>query len=300
MFKLKSIVYLLVLFLMSGVLHAVDQQDLVTGALKLVDQGQQPRHMVQYRMEKGHTRQMVMWLDMEMKSKVGDMPEKSVPIPTQKMIMTLKVTDTHDNGAMDISFTFDKAAVVTDQPSVISQQIEKSLKTVEGINGTYTISADGKVSEEITHVPDGVDPQIQQTIEQFNNVFSQASCLLPTVPVGKGASWQVDQQVQTPMFPLVNHATYTVEQISEDHVKLQINITQDLGNQDINQNGMKMTIKEFETTGSGTMDLKLTELVPYADMITRNKNKIHVNNNGTQINVTSVVTMKIKIEPLTE
>jgi len=82
--------------------------------------------------------------------------------------------------------------------------------------------------------------------------------------VGVGAVWEVRTPVQSHGATVEQVTTYRLRAQSGDEIGLDVQITQTAPAQDLPdpQPGLRARLNSLSTTGSGTMELKLSHLVP--------------------------------------
>lgn len=72
--------------------------------------------------------------------------------------------------------------------------------------------------------------------------------------------------METPAMKLTQIATYTLTKIDADKVKCDVAITQSAPPQEVNApgvpSGMKVSLESLDTSGTGTVEMQMTDLVP--------------------------------------
>jgi len=280
------------LLIVTGIAYGEEPQ------IEVLNTGEAPRHVLRLKAAAGQTETMVMDMNMEMSNTVNGNASPAMPIPKQRMIMTIKVDEVTEQDELVISYRLDKIDLIeNDPPSPITAQIKPMLESIVGMSGTYTVTRTGNVLGHETKLPEGAAPAIQQQMVGSDQMISQMAVPLPEQAVGVGASWTVSQPVDTGVFSMQNKTTYTVVSVNKDDVELKITIAQTADPQDIDQNGIKMQMKEFSGNGSATTKMNLGKMVPHTKAVTNNKTVMQMQMGDQNMSMQANVKMTMDIAP---
>jgi len=97
--------------------------------------------------------------------------------------------------------------------------------------------------------------------------------------------------VETSAMKLTQIATYTLSEIQGDKVKFYITIKQSAPPQEIDTPGAKVLLESLKTSGKGTVELQMTNLVPTSSINMTTTNVVSANNQ--KIKTTMRLGMKI-------
>jgi len=102
--------------------------------------------------------------------------------------------------------------------------------------------------------------------------------------------------VETPVMKLTQVATFSLVEISGDKVKFEIAVTQSAPPQAMDlpgATGVKVRLESLDTSGTGSMELLLTNLVPTSDMNITTTNVVSADNQR----IKTTMRLGLKIRP---
>jgi hypothetical protein len=236
--------------------------------VKLLDPGAQPRTPLRYKFQANRTEKMVMEMSMAMAMEMGDQKQPETQMPATRMTMTVNSKEVSPEGDLYYEFEFEQAEVLPEpgaNPMMVNV-MKQQMSSMQGLSGSATVTSRGFIRDVEIKAPPGIDPQVRQSIDQMRQSMDQMSAPLPEEPVGRGARWQVTMPVETSAMKLTQIATYTLSEIQGDKVKFDITIKQSAPPQDINAPGAapggKVSLESLKSSGTGTVELQMTNLVP--------------------------------------
>jgi len=270
-------------------------------AVKMIDQGAEPRQELRFKVNKGDQQKVEMSMDMSMKIDMQGMAMPEQRIPTTKMLMEVSVTDVMDNGDTRWEMTVLSADVVDDptiNPMVVSA-MKDGLKGITDFKGWAVITNRGFVKEADITIPPTADPQMRQMMEGTRQSLDQLTAPLPAEPVGVGAKWEVSQDISQQGMTIQQTAKYTVTAIEGNLIKADVELTQRADQQKVDMPGMPPGVSaellQFDTKGGGNTQIDLTKVVPPAGTVSADmsmRTKIDAQGQSQ----TMAMSMKMKID----
>jgi hypothetical protein len=256
--------------------------------VKLLDAGAQPRTALRYKFQANRTEKMVMEMSMAMAMEIGDQKGPETQVPATRMTMTIDSKKVSPEGDLHYEFELEQVEVLPkpDANPAMVNAMKQQMSSMQGLSGSATVTSRGFTKDvEIKPLP-GIDPQIRQFMDNMKQSMNQMSAPLPEEPVGTGARWQVTMPVETPAMKLTQIATYTLSEIQGDKVKFDVAIKQSTPPQHIDTPGtapgVKSSLESINSSGTGTVELQMTNLVPTSNI------------NMTTTSVTSANNQRIK------
>jgi hypothetical protein len=265
--------------------------------VKLLDPGAQPRTALRYKFQANRTEKLVMEMSMSMAMEIGDQKQPETQVPAIRMTMTIDSKEVSPEGDLHHEFKLEQIEVLPNSsvnPAMVNT-IKQQMSSALGLSGSGTVTSRGFPKDVEIKLPPGIDPQIRQSMDNMKESMNQLSAPLPEEPVGRGARWQVTMPMETPAMKFTQIATYTLSEIQGDKVKFDITIKQSALPQEIDTPGaapgMKVSLESFESTGKGTVEQQMTNLVPTSNMNMTTTNAVSANNQ--KIKTTMRIGMKI-------
>ncbi|MHC4461468.1 MAG: DUF6263 family protein [Planctomycetota bacterium] len=265
--------------------------------VKLLDPGAQPRTLLRYKFQANRTEKMVMEMSMAMAMQIGDQKQPETQVPATRMTMTIDSKEVSPEGDLHYEFELEQAEVLPKpgaNPAVVNA-MKQQMSSAQDLRGSATVTSRGFTRDvEIKPLP-GIDPQIRQSMDEMKQSINQMSAPLPEEPVGRGARWQVTMPVETSVMKVTQIATYTLSEIQGDKVKFDITIKQSALPQEIDTPGAapggKVFLESLKSSGKGTVELQMTNLVPTSNINMTTTNVVSANNQ--KIKTTATIGMKI-------
>ncbi len=234
----------------------------------LLESGAEPRTVLRYKFQANRIERMVMQTDIAIAMEIGPLKRRETQLPGTRMTMTIESKDVSSEGDLHYEFTLDQTEVVPnpgDNPLSINA-MKRQMHTMLGVRGSATATSRGFSTDVNINIPRGAGPQVGQLIDDMKQSMTRMLAPLPDEPVGRGAVWQVTTPIETPAMKFTQVATYTLLEIQGDTVKLDVQITQSAPPQESRPPGgapgATVMLESFDTSGSGTVELQMTNVVP--------------------------------------
>lgn len=273
--------------------------DGTTATVELLDPGAEPRTALRYIFQANRTEKMVMEMSMAMARESGDQKQPETQMPATRMTMTIDCKEVTPEGDLHYEFELVQVEVLPEpgtDPAVVDA-MKQQMSSLQGLSGSATVTSRGFSKDAEINPPPGIDPQVRQFMDNMKQSMNQMSAPFPEEPVGRGARWQVTTPVETPALKLTQIATYTLLEIQGDKVKLDVAIKQSTPRQEIDTPGAapgeKVSLESLNSSGTGTVELQMTNLVPTSNINVTTTSVISVGNQR----IKTTMRMGMKIHP---
>ena len=276
-----------------------DSSDLQT-TVTLLESGAEPRTVLRYKFQANRTERMVMQMDMAVTVEVQGLQRPETPLPSTRMTMAIDSKEVSPEGELHYEFTLEQTEVLPNpgnDPGAINA-IKNQMDTMLGVRGSATVSSRGFSTDVKINIPRGVSPQVRQLLDDMTRSMSQISVPLPVEPIGRGARWQVTTPIETAAMKLTQIATYTLSEIQGDTVKFDVQIEQSAPPQESRPPGappgVTVMMESLSTSGSGTVELQMTDVVPTSSL---NLTTTNVVSSGQRVKTTMQIWATIQPLP---
>ncbi len=259
----SALAALATLMLGVAVLPAVAHAD--KPEVTVLSKGSGKKRVLQLAPKKGLTQTVDMKIAMGMEMNMSGMAMPAMKMPTMTMAMQSEVTEIRGNGDIVYAFELTEAGITDDEgvmEDVKSGMLAEMNKMV-GLKGTTVVTPDGHTVEADFVMPEGAEPEMS---DQLKKTVDYSGVPLPTEAVGKGAKWQVAQDVAEQGMKLSQVTTYELTELSGDIATLTITIDQKADPQSLKPEGLPpggtAELVSFDSKGTGTSVLDLSKLLP--------------------------------------
>ncbi len=268
--------------------------------VKLLEPGAEPRQALRYDFSKVKKQKVEMIMDMAMDVEIGPV-HQSPKIPPIRM--EIQVTPKKVSGTGDLRYEFELTdAAVIDAGSAdpeVAKVMEAELAKTKGLSGWAEVSARGFTKKADVNIPPGATPQLRDLVGKMKSQIEQMSAPLPEEPVGIGARWEVTQPISNEMLELNQVAIYTLKEFKDGVATMDISLKQTAQSQDIGSGMPAATARltSLESSGSGTSQVDLEQLVPRADVQISTTMTVDIRAQGQQQTMKTKIDIKMKIRP---
>lgn len=236
--------------------------------VRLLESGSEPKQKLRFVVKKGSVNKGTIITKMEMNISFGDRNPQRITNPPIKVVMSARVTETRNDGTIKYEFNLDKADAINDGsvPEQMVSGIRDALRSVEGIKG-YEVVTDRGYSQDVSFsLPQNINPQVKEVMENMKNSLAKMSAPLPEEPVGQGAIWEVDNELLQNGVRINQRVIYKLKQCSEKRCKIDIELKQTAGKQIMTSpnlpSGASVELQELQGSGKGEMEINLEQLFP--------------------------------------
>jgi hypothetical protein len=246
--------------------------------IELLTPGAEPRRELKFRPAANSKQTMTMTMGMSMDMSMGDSPLPKTPIPKMVIKMDLNVQKVDPSGDIYYNFAYGdiKAIAEKDTPPAMLAAMQKSLKSLIGIQGNIVMDSSGLVKSKNLILPKTVDPTLKETLEQFNKSLDQISTQLPSGMLGLGAKWQVNDSIQSGGIKFDRSSTYEIVEMNDLGMTVQSKINQSAPPQDLKLpnvgKDVKAKLTSLNSTGEGQYRVRFDSLLPISGKLSIDTN----------------------------
>jgi outer membrane murein-binding lipoprotein Lpp len=267
--------------------------------IKLIAPGAEPRHVLRYKLAKGGKEKLAMTMDMTMQTKVPGMEVPEVKVPTLTMVMDMEITDALPNEEFSYEFVMSDAKLV-EVPGANAQMAkvtQEALDQAKGLRGQAIVNSRGFNRDAKVEFPETMMPQMQEMLAGTIKTVEQMSSPLPDEPVGKGAKWEIRQQIEQNGMKIDQVTLFELMELSGDNATLKAEVTQNAGQQTLQvPGGMgSATLMWLKSKGSGEVKLSLNRMVPDSKMDIASDYAMKVDANGQSQVIEAHMSMNVQI-----
>jgi hypothetical protein len=243
-------------------------------------------------------------MGMSMDMSMGDSPLPKTPIPKMVIKMDLNVQKVDPSGDIYYNFAYGDIKAIADKetPPEMLAAMQKSLKSLIGIQGNIVINSSGLVKSKNLILPKTVEPMLKETLEQFNTSMDRVSTQLPSGMLGVGAKWQVNDSIQSGGIKFNQSSTYEIVEINETGMTVQNKITQSALPQDLKLPNLGKNVKTkltaLNSTGEGQYRVRFDSLLPISGKLlinTNSKMSIQISPKEAPANMVNNMTIDLNI-----
>ncbi len=262
--------------------------------VELLEAGQEPRQELRYRFQVGQNEKMVITSHNSMKMRGSQ--SLTMKVPTQVMTMDMKVEKITDAGNLEMTSELVKVEILETPgvPQAVTKNVRNETSKLVGMKGKVEQTDRGEVLTSDLTLPQTATPQLKQFMESLKSSMAQMSSPLPKEPVGLGAKWKVSMSLEMGTMKISQIATYTITELSDTEVKLDVTVKQSAPAQDFIPPGQTQSVhlESYTGSGEGKMVLVLKEIVPTSELKMETTNVI--SQGRTQVTTTANMTMTIE------
>lgn len=203
----------------------------------------------------------------EMRMRIGiSMGGRTVPPqdnPPIRMGISMRVTDVAGDGTFRYEFRCTSVTIVGGNPQIRSA-LEPALAPLRNMEGWAIVDAQGRTLAADVQAP-GAGGATAQVMNQLRDTVTQLMPPFPTDPVGVGARWRTEQDIQAE-FEIHQRVEYELLSRRGNTVRLRATVTQHADPQDLPaQGGVQPRLEGMDSTGTATYTQRLDHLVPTSE-----------------------------------
>jgi len=270
--------------------------------VKLIKAGSEPRRVLRLHANPGDKQTVSMTIKMGMDMKIGEMENPAMKLPTMNMSMDVAIQSVSDDGNVKYDVVMTDAGIAED-PGVLPQVAEalkSSFAGLKGVTGSGTVSSRGFNKGTDLKASSGINPQIQQAIEQMKQSFSSLWTPLPEEPVGPGAKWEAKTPMKSQGMTFEQTTSYALVSLEGESLVAKTEIVQSASNQRIQSPAMpalKLDLTKMVGTGTGGVTLDLTRLMPLkANLDSHSELTMGMNAGGQNQGMTMKMDLAVQME----
>lgn len=236
--------------------------------VELLEAGTEPKQQLRFAPPANAKQTVQMTMKMDMAMSVAGQTQQTIATPPMQMTMEAQVTKVDANGDIYANFSYTDADVVTgtNTPPEVANAMRSQLKKLVGTSGSMVVDNQGNTKQAKVNLPEGLDPNTKQMMQQMVNSLKQISSPVPAEPVGIGAKWRVPNAVTTNGMTVNQTATYELVELKDNVATMQVNMEQQAGSQKMNPPGLpagaSVDLKSLTTQGNGKVTMALNQIMP--------------------------------------
>lgn len=239
--------------------------------LQVLDYGAEPRAPLRYTFTAGHSEKVAMVMSMESKQELNGQAMPGANFPPTRTIMSMRVAEVAADGSARLEITTHSAEADLTQAGDAANQalLGQTLAMESQMKGSYRIDTRGRIIDTSIDLPESANALMSGAGQQVMNdlLGSQNDSVqpLPEQAVGVGARWLVENRIAVAGVEQLVTQEYTLRSRSGDHIELDVQMKQELGNLPAAALAEGMTASS-SASGSGHMALDLRRLMPIMSM----------------------------------
>lgn len=238
--------------------------------IEVIDAGAEPRQTLRMRPKAGTEETLVLTIGMRMTMDSGA-GSQTLPVPATKTTM-LSAIEAADDAEIRANMTVKDVEVVA-QPGTPPQVIEKVKETTEPLKkyeAKLRLSPRGHVLGGSVKIPRDLPAMVHNTMTQMTQSLGQISVPLPEPALGVGAKWTATYDIEQNGMKMRQLASYTLLSLADDVATLEVSISQELLDPNVNVPGMlgKARVSDFSSMGKGTTTIDLGKASPDSMLMT--------------------------------
>ncbi len=273
--------------------------------LEVTDPGAEPRRALRFTPEVGQQETIQMRMLMSMEMVIGGQSAGAMALPPMLLDMDTEVTEV-DGDEIQYSAAVTQAVVDrsdggTGMPPSVLDELERSLKPLEGMQGYARITNTGHALEADFQLPPDAPADLAQQMSSFSDSAENLAAPVPDEPVGVGASWSVYTRMDSSKgFKIVQRADYALVELKDDRMVLEVDLVQ----QPLEANpqmdtlppGAAMNMTRFESGGAGESVVRFDRLVPVASLATVDMDfAFSIEGDGQQVDAEMAMSMTMEL-----
>jgi hypothetical protein len=245
-----------------------------TTEVRLLEPGTPPFAPLRYRLTAGTENTLTMVQRMRMEMRVAGMALPATDSPPMRMSITFRVADVATDGSASFEFRMGRPEVLEGEGGnpAAAAGMREALGLMEGFSGRGRCTDRGVTLDTSFDLPPGMPPEMNQIFESIKQSITQLSNPFPEEPVGIGARWEVVNGIEMMGMRIRQVATYALASLEGDLGALTFEIRQSAEPGEIRMPGMPAglgaRLERFDTTGTGTLRMRLDRIVPVSSSMT--------------------------------
>jgi hypothetical protein len=276
---------------------AIGAQPIVT----LQSTGAEPRRALRYVFTKGQQENMSLDTSMGMTMDMAGMSMPAIQLPTMHMVAKASVTDVSPTGDASLAISFTDVSLVNDPNAdpTLAGMLQAGLADVKSLASTSVVSTRGFIKESKMDLSHLTNPQMAQMVGAMSSSMNSMAMPMPEEPVGVGAKWTVRQALPSSGLSVFQDVQVEITAVDAQSCTLAIKTSQIAPPQPVQNPGLpagvQATLDHFEGSGSGTMAVHFSSIVPTSSMTAKNSTTMSVDagTGAQQIGVNLTVVTKV-------
>lgn len=265
--------------------------------LQILSSGTGDKVQLRFKPKVGTTQTVDFVMTMSMKMS-GVMP-MDMELPGMRMSMKTTVVNVAENGDITYNLEVIGAGVDGEADPAVKAQLESQIQSMVGTEAVITTDSRGNTKSADFTPPPGAPPEL---VDNLQKSMDGSSANLPVEAVGKGARWQLKQEIRENGIAVDQVTTYEVAELTDTGVTLAIDIKQSAETGPMDDPnlppGATATINKFAGQGNGTSRFAFDQpMVVDADLSITVESSIEMSMQGQTQSMDMTMGMSTVIRP---
>lgn len=251
----------------------------------LLEAGSGTKSLLRLQPKLGDKSSMSMTMVMNATASFGDQKMPPQVVPPITMVMDTEIAEIKDDKiTMNFKYTTVEVGTAEGVDTGTVDAMKAMVSDLIGLNGQTRMTSRGFVLDGALATIEGASPAVQEIAANVEKSLMQLSAPLPAEPVGVGAKWQVDSQIENGGITIDQVAVYTLTSLEGNRALMDVNMTQSAPEQMMKTPQGDAKLVSMNSTGLGTTVLDLASLLPEKGDIDANVvMKMSIDMNGQAI-----------------
>jgi hypothetical protein len=271
--------------------------------VKLISPGTAPLTRLRYKVAAGQKSTMVMTMNMGMNVSMGGQPMPAMDMPVMKMTTDIATTAVSPTG--DISYNIVVTGMTAESAPgadpTVAQIFSGAADAIKNLKGTAVISDRGVKRSSKLDLEAVSDATVKQALQSFSSSIENIASPLPEEAIGPGAKWEVRQSTNVSGMTAFQKSEYELVSVVGNVATIRVKTDQTAPPQPMNNPalpaGLTMMVEKMLGTGTGTITLDLTTLIPKAEMSMTTDASIVMDMGGTTQPMGMTMKLKTTVAP---
>jgi hypothetical protein len=284
---------------------AVEAGEAGEGAeITVLDPGAEPRSELRFELEAGDVSEALLTMTMGIAVEIDGEALPQTPVPPMQMRMRTEVVHV-DPGTDRITARVSYSDVdIVDDGTVDSEtaaQIRANLDLLNRVSGTMVVTSRGLPVESDFDLPDDLDPNSRQLMEQMTQQVEALTVPFPDEEVGEGATWRARTVSSVGGIETVLDLTYELQELDGTSYVLGVSYDQTAEPQEAEfpgaPPGTVSRVTEYLVDGDGGLRGDLTAMLPRTSTVTAGGDVVMtVEDDAESIEVRQRIDIEIRLE----
>lgn len=161
--------------------------------MKILHHGEGPRTQLRFRPLAGSVQRIAARSELGTTLRDGGPRKQLPPPPGIQLILRTEILRVDPDGVAHHRFVIEQVDLLVRDgtPVATVEALRAELEPLPGLAGEGRVAADGRTLHSGFDVPDSLSPPLRRPIEELTTALGGLGTVLPSEPVGLGASWEV-------------------------------------------------------------------------------------------------------------
>jgi hypothetical protein len=270
-----------------------------SAVITLLSPGSAPRTPLRYVVPNGFKQRGRFTTTMSMAMSTQGITMPPVQVPAMAMDLDFAVTAVAANG--DISYSVAYGGIAVEGTGAAADAMRRGLRDFESFRGSAVMTNRGVTTS--LSVDSGTNnPQLRAIMGSLSQSIQSMSMALPEDAIGAGARWEVRQAMALNVVQTYQRLSIELVGAEGPVVSLRAATEQTAPSQILSDPrlppGAEIRLQRLTGSGSGTLTLRLGELIPTGEMEARSTTEMEVRMNGTSQPMSTETSMKVLVAPV--